>query len=309
MNDHFTNVAVAVIIILSLFSCNESNRNSETIFTEDSFNEYIKRFKPNKRDGVSEKEFELGKVMYERALERIKKDSFKIDAHNYWSLSLAQINLGEQADKIRYTFFKAYELDPETICFILHVQETDALEGFRRIIKVVPEAQMIVDTCKTRADSIKDSASLNSYIQKNDLNHDLVMLFRRIDATDQKYRISLDSLRKYKIEQDNLDVRNQKIIDSLFSIYKEYIGVEYVGYKYKDIMWLVIQHSNLEKMKKYLPVIEQAVNKGELSEDVIKLLIDRIYHIEYGYQIFGSQSGVEIAPDTIRREIIKKYSH
>jgi len=74
-------------------------------------------------------------------------------------------------------------------------------------------------------------------------------------------------------------------------------------------MWAVIQHSNLEMMERYLPVIQKAVKDKELNIVPLKMLIDRFYGLKYGYQIFGSQSGFgfEMADEKTRKEIELKY--
>ena len=77
-------------------------------------------------------------------------------------------------------------------------------------------------------------------------------------------------------------------------------------------MWSVIQHSPLEDMERYLPIVANAVKKEDLPKAPLKMLIDRIHQLRFGYQIFGSQiinseEGVEIAPDGIREMVKRKY--
>ena len=73
-------------------------------------------------------------------------------------------------------------------------------------------------------------------------------------------------------------------------------------------MWLVIQHSNIEKMEEYLPVLIEAVKKKELKLTPLKMLIDRIYTVRFGYQIFASQMGVDLANEEVRKKVIAKYA-
>jgi len=106
------------------------------------------------------------------------------------------------------------------------------------------------------------------------------------------------------------DLKNQKPIDSLYNIHKTHLGSSLVGEKYKSIMWLVIQHSNVKMMEKYLPIIHQAVQNNELGEGPLKMLIGRFYGLKYGYQIFGSQSGFNFKDDdkATSDAIKKKYN-
>ena len=74
-------------------------------------------------------------------------------------------------------------------------------------------------------------------------------------------------------------------------------------------MWAVIQHSNIETMEKYLPIMHEAIKKGNLSEGTIKLTIDRIYCAKYNYQPFGSQFGGDCKSSSkeVREKVKAKY--
>ena len=100
--------------------------------------------------------------------------------------------------------------------------------------------------------------------------------------------------------------QNIKVIDSIYQNHNKYIGRSVVGGKFASVMWLMIQHSDIETMKRYLPVILDAVKKEELKPTPARMLVDRIYGVEYGYQIYGSQPGVKIAPENIRQETMDK---
>jgi len=127
-----------------------------------------------------------------------------------------------------------------------------------------------------------------------------------VHTNDQKYRTNV--YRKYIDKQTKLDSINLSIIDSLFKEYNSYIGKSLVGDNLAHVMWLVIQHSNIKKMENYLPVIEKAANQKELSRVPLAMLIDRIYSIKYGYQIFGSQHGVKLGENKIRDSLKSKYN-
>src|SRR5437867_2087656 len=40
--------------------------------------------------------------------------------------------------------------------------------------------------------------------------------------------------------------------------------------------WLVIQHADLEAQEQYLPILQDAANKGELPKSSFALLVDRV---------------------------------
>ncbi|MEL6142817.1 MAG: hypothetical protein AAFU67_14500, partial [Bacteroidota bacterium] len=134
---------------------------------------------------------------------------------------------------------------------------------------------------------------------------DLVTLMAKIDERDQRHR--LDPPVDWT-KQQPLDKQNFASIDSLYQIHQQYIGRSLVGEKFQHVMWTVIQHSDLDGMERYLPVIAEAVKKEDLPVAPFKMLIDRIHHQRHGYQIFGSQVGVELAPDGIREMVARKYN-
>lgn len=144
----------------------------------------------------------------------------------------------------------------------------------------------------------------NTY-KKKEMDTNLSKLISSIQYNDQRYR-NID-FEKNKAEQRELDSLNLSKIDSIYKKYNTYIGKSLVGDKLSHVMWLVIQHSNISKMEYYLPIIASAVKNKELSSVPLAMLIDRIYSIKYGYQIFGSQQGVKLGDDKVRNKIKVKY--
>ncbi len=109
-------------------------------------------------------------------------------------------------------------------------------------------------------------------------------------------------------KQSSIDRKNLEKIDSLFVRYERYIGVDLVGEDLAHVMWLVIQHSDVETMKHYLSVIRIATSSGQLPGDVpLKMLIDRICVADYGVQPYGSQVGVPVANAVQMRRLKKLY--
>lgn len=88
---------------------------------------------------------------------------------------------------------------------------------------------------------------------------------------------------------------------------KGWIGKEKVG---KAVMaqWLIIQHADLEMQKKYLPLIRDAVKRGDIPTSQYAMLEDRINVREgrpqkYGTQILSDKNGIHyVAPlvDTLK---------
>jgi len=153
--------------------------------------------------------------------------------------------------------------------------------------------------------SLVSQIAYENHSKKKEMNINLVELISSIQEDDQKYRNR--DYKKNLDKQNNLDSLNLQIIDSLYEKYNTYIGKSFVGEKLEHVMWLVIQHSNIQKMEEYLPIIAEATKNKELSLMTLAMLLDRIYTTKYGYQIFGSQHGVELGDENIITKVKTEY--
>ena len=66
-------------------------------------------------------------------------------------------------------------------------------------------------------------------------------------------------------------------------------GNSLVGRSGSLTAFLVIQHSNLATMQKYLPLMRQAAAKGELAKQNLALVEDRVLTFQDKPQLYGSQ--------------------
>lgn len=118
---------------------------------------------------------------------------------------------------------------------------------------------------------------------------------------DQKYRMQMNETQK-KFGQDSKEMKdlwkitNQKDSINLSKVEKiltekGWVGKEKVGSKANSALFLVIQHNTLEIQKKYLPMMKEAVSKGNANPSSLALLIDRIEIREGRKQVYGSQIG------------------
>lgn len=118
---------------------------------------------------------------------------------------------------------------------------------------------------------------------------------------DQKYRMQIhetlknfsddskemQDLWKITLQKDSINLlKVKKILDE-----KGWVGKDKVGAQANSALFLVIQHSDLETQKKYLPMMKEAVAKGNADPGSLALLIDRIEIREGRKQIYGSQIG------------------
>lgn len=139
--------------------------------------------------------------------------------------------------------------------------------------------------------------------EKAEANFDmpLVAILDAIFQEDQKYRIQIEEIEKqfgresnefkakWKIilEKDSINlIKIKKILDE-----RGWLGADVIGNKGNTTLFLVIQHSNLETQKKYLPMMREAVNKGNAIASHLALLEDRVELGMGNKQIYGSQIG------------------
>ena len=129
-----------------------------------------------------------------------------------------------------------------------------------------------------------------------------VKLTEQLDSifeTDQSLRMIVDSIeQKYGFESEETQGIWQKIhendsinlikIDSIISKYG-WLGVDKIGEKGNAALFLVIQHSDLKTQEKYLPIMKEAVKKGNANGSELALLIDRIEMFNGRPQVYGSQ--------------------
>tara|TARA_R110002012_G_scaffold79823_6_gene202724 strand:+ start:1662 stop:2528 length:867 start_codon:yes stop_codon:yes gene_type:complete len=247
------------------------------------------------REKVTDYDIALAKASLESTQRATKGKVENFNALDYWNSAIALYRLKESEEGIILALKKMIqqekgcewldELKYDSSLY-LHLQETydDLLEECGPL------------------NVQKNSFDIKTYITQNNLDKDLTQLMAELEIKDQSVRIPGVSDEKL-IEVSH---QNIKVIDSIYQNHNKYIGRSVVGGKFASVMWLMIQHSDIETMKRYLPVILDAVKKEELKPTPARMLVDRIYGVEYGYQIYGSQPGVKIAPENIRQETMDK---
>jgi len=149
----------------------------------------------------------------------------------------------------------------------------------------------------------------NKEIEEKDLDKPLVAKLEKIYIEDQKYRIEIDRIKeKYGWESDEMKahwklihekdsinlIEVQKILDT-----KGWLGKDVIGRQGNTTLFLVIQHSDIDVQLKYLPMMREAVKKGNASPSSLALLEDRVALRQGKRQIYGSQ----IYTDEITQEM------
>jgi hypothetical protein len=144
------------------------------------------------------------------------------------------------------------------------------------------------------------------------LNLPLKQELEEIYAADQGVRINaravmekygnhspqMDSLTR---EMQRIDARNLPRVTAMIEKYG-WPGTSLVGEQGSVTAFLVIQHSNLATMQKYVPLMRAAAAKGELDNASLALVEDRLLTYQNKPQIYGSQ--LQTNPKTGKMEFL-----
>lgn len=287
---------VIIILLFLSFSC-VSQEQAFVKVNQLNFEEFVLELDPIKKSSLSDSRFNRGTSILKRTQKAIREDFNKFTVTDYWNITLAFALLDLPKEYINLSFEKGIEKNRNSICEYLNISLKDSKNNFNLLKEALGDKYVeFLNSCDPIP--VENEFDISKYVLQNNLDLNLVKLIDEIKIDDQKFRSPY-----IHGKQKTLDDQNFKLIDSLFDVHKQYVGKSLVGDKYDFVMWMVIQHSNIESMKKYLPIIQNAVKKGELHCTPFKMLIDRVYTIENGYQIFGSQGGVEIITDAEEREL------
>ncbi|CAM4386812.1 DUF6624 domain-containing protein [Flavobacterium terrigena] len=133
------------------------------------------------------------------------------------------------------------------------------------------------------------------------LDKKLVAKLDTIYQEDQDYRMQIKGLEeKYGREsnelkahwkviakQDSINlIKITKILDE-----RGWLGQDVIGSQGNSTLFLVIQHADIKTQEKYLPMMKEAVKKGNANSSSLALLEDRVALRKGEKQIYGSQIG------------------
>ncbi len=121
----------------------------------------------------------------------------------------------------------------------------------------------------------------------------------RMLEEDQTLRSQADEVeKKYGSKSKELEelwarqtVKDKKNLSRLEEMIKEngWPGLSSVGGKASLAAFLILQHADYEYQKKYFPLVNEALKKGEIEASNVALLEDRILVREGKEQIYGTQ--------------------
>jgi hypothetical protein len=216
---------------------------------------------------------------YSKAFESINGIFIPIDRYNAacaWSLA------NEKDSSFNQLFKLVKNLNYKDLTHTLADEDLDNLHQDERWNEVI---------ALMRANKEKAEAKLNK---------PLIKILDSIYVEDQKYRMQLEDSINKQYGWESKEVRAQwKIINEKDSlnliiikkILDEYgwLGADIVGVQGNTTLFLVIQHADLKTQLHYLPLMREAVKKGNARPSSLALLEDRTALGQGKHQIFGSQ--------------------
>lgn len=136
----------------------------------------------------------------------------------------------------------------------------------------------------------------------NNVNRTLEAIYEQ-DQAARQWSLNMGSLSPDEIishaeEMAVADSLNQRTV---FGLLDKRGWPKGLSEKANDAIWLVIDHSDLEAQKKYLPLVRQKVDDGAVSSSNYATLCDRILMEEGKPQIYGTQ--VRMAAQIIGEEM------
>ena len=147
----------------------------------------------------------------------------------------------------------------------------------------------------SRQNETIDADSLLVLIHERDqqIRHELMMV-QRAFIKEQRTEL-VDSIMMLSEAMDSVDNLNRCIVDSLL----REGWPEGLSENSSNTLWLVIDHADVDYQERYLPFIEQQVERGTISASNYATLSDRIDVKRQRPQRYGTQTGYTQRGDQI----------
>ncbi len=172
----------------------------------------------------------------------------------------------------------------ENIAHIKIDSDLESLHSKKEWKKTLDKLQNKVDILSANYDKPLQKELLDIYTEDQGIRHDFMKIYK--DPKTDKSKI--DSIGKIMMYKDSINlIKVVRILDE-----KGWVGKDVVGSQANQTLFLVIQHSDLKYQQKYLPMMREAVKKGNAKGSSLALLEDRVALREGRRQIYGSQSSM-----------------
>jgi hypothetical protein len=271
-----------------------------TALVHASYAGFSQYYIPSKPENITEQAYASGKQILISSYEQAKNLPYV--AADYWNFAVAYYKMGQSKDSV-YAFLEKSSLtERASFCEIVNMyhEKKEGINNTGMFQLIGDPYKLLVSGCETITSAPLMSAE--EYARQQNLSEALILQLHQLQQADQRYRTP-----KYiPGEQSKLDSINLIQAEQLLTQHG-YVGRSLAGQRYEHVLWMIIQHSNLNSQEKYLAMIHAAVQAGELSEAPLKMLLDRIYTQKTGKQIFGSQLNVPFADQSVIESVKERY--
>lgn len=224
------------------------------------------------------KEYRLSVGYYEKA--------FKIEqkkATDLYNASCSAALLKE--DKKAFEWLNlAIDNGYENITYLQNERDLELLHVKKEWEKAIDKLQKKLDIIEVNYDKPLQKELLAIYVDDQEIRKDFMKIYIEKGSGHKL----VDSIGKIMIYKDSLNlIKISKILDE-----KGWVGKDVVGAQANQTLFLIIQHADLKAQQKYLPMMREAVKKGNANVRSLALLEDRIALREGRRQIYGSQIAI-----------------
>ncbi len=279
--------AFFLLLIGLVFSCTSQKaipkkaQDEKEVVVEDmaKYREFIKQ-----ADQLYEtKEYPKSAKMYQNGFDAIGGKAFPNDRYNA-ACSYALAN-----DK-KNAFYHLFRL-------------TDGKPKYSNLAHITTDTDLNSLHSDKQWEKLIATVKANKTFKEKDLDKPLVATLDEIYVEDQTYRRQIGEIeKKYGRKSDEMKAHwkliNEKDSINLIKVRKilderGWLGSKIIGAQGNTTLFLVIQHSDLETQLKYLPMMREAVKKGDARGSSLALLEDRTALGQGKRQIYGSQISVD----------------
>lgn len=236
-----------------------------------------------------------------KAILRNVYDDFNL--YKFEKVYLDLLKIQKLQDKEKYTFACCCAMlhkQNEAVSALLSIQGDETFDMY-----LLLESDIFLDSLHTDA-KWKDVVSKFSNLKKQydkKYYHPSIKTLDKVYIEDQairqkfaffSHKLGLKSLKVKEIGQ-LMYMQDLKNLSKIEAVIKQYgwLGEKEVGRFRNLIFFLVLQHSNLETQKRYLPLFKEAVDNAKASPKQLAYIIDRIEISENRKQVYGTQMGFD----------------
>ncbi|MFO7862473.1 MAG: DUF6624 domain-containing protein [Salinivirgaceae bacterium] len=267
---------------------------------------------PEYNGAVSKEKYNWGKEVLKNSYAQINGVNDVCYA-DYWNIAVAYASMGVDKQVVFDFLKKSKSSSKEDFCMIVndHIEHKEIIENTRFYELLGGVYKEFVSDChgfKNESSTIEEMMKMKESIDLNKCNDSLIDVLIVNIEKDQRYRYSTSVYDNNKTKQDSLDCVVQanmmKILDQF-----GYPGKDLVGEPFMNYASLMIEHGgSLDYQEKYLPMVAEACQKGQVDRTALRMLIDRVYWKKTGKQIFGSHVGIPFHANKVITKVKRKYN-